>query len=127
MALKDLLGQEVTLQLPPEGSDWLGSEFILTIGEGSAVLKFQGSDRPRAQYPVLLTGQLVEAPAKGGFVAEPTTFEQDLEHLINKHSVENTSNTPDFVLAAYISGCLAAFAEATKGRDHYYRFRTSHT
>jgi hypothetical protein len=124
--LLSLLGQEIQLMLPPEGSEWCGSEFVLLIGDTSAVLKFQGSDRGPRLIPnqrVVLRGHLTETPAHGGAIIEPKTFEQDLEQLINKHSVENTSNTPDFVLAAYISGCLAAFAEATKGRDCYYRFR----
>jgi len=33
-------------------------------------------------------------------------FKQELEHLINKHSMENRSNTPDFILADYLVRCL---------------------
>lgn len=44
-------------------------------------------------------------------------FLRELTALINKHSMENQSNTPDFVLAKYLVGCLDNFAIATAGRD----------
>ena len=37
------------------------------------------------------------------------TFEKELENLINIHSMENDSDTPDFILAEYLRKCLAAF------------------
>ena len=46
-----------------------------------------------------------------------TEFEQDLRRLINKHCVENLSNTPDFILAEYLSSCLYAFNFATNRRE----------
>ena len=36
-------------------------------------------------------------------------FEKELQALLNKYSMENPSNTPDFILAAYLSNCLRAF------------------
>ena len=48
------------------------------------------------------------------------TFEKELEELINKHSKENESDTPDFILAAYLSSCLKTFDDATKSRDKWY-------
>ena len=50
-------------------------------------------------------------------------FIDDLEELINKHSLENESDTPDWILAKYIRGCLDAWKEATKSRDQWYGFR----
>mgnify|MGYP001597205859 CR=1 FL=1 len=47
------------------------------------------------------------------------TFEKELEQLINRHSVENWSNTPDFILAHYLCACLTAFAAATRQREMY--------
>ena len=47
-------------------------------------------------------------------------FEKELEMLINKHSKENESDTPDFVLAQYLKGCLANYAETVKARDKWY-------
>ncbi len=38
-------------------------------------------------------------------------FRKELTELINKHSMENDSNTPDFLLADYIEVCMDNFAE----------------
>ena len=47
-------------------------------------------------------------------------FKKELENLINCHSLENESNTPDFILAGYIKNCLHAFTEATQQRENWY-------
>lgn len=49
-----------------------------------------------------------------------TDFEKELEALINKHSMENASNTPDWVLAQYLNGCLEAFNLAVQLRENWY-------
>lgn len=48
------------------------------------------------------------------------TFEEKLRELINEHSVESESNTPDYVLATFVSRCLDAFAVAVNERDCFY-------
>jgi len=48
------------------------------------------------------------------------SFEKELESLINKYSQENNSNTPDFILAEYLSGCLKTWNESIKKRDNWY-------
>lgn len=48
------------------------------------------------------------------------TFERELECLINSHSKENESDTPDWILANYLKDCLAAFNSATKTRTFWY-------
>lgn len=47
-------------------------------------------------------------------------FEEELIRLINKYSMENESNTPDFILAIYLGNCLAAFNQATQQRETWY-------
>ena len=47
-------------------------------------------------------------------------FEDDLARLINSHSLENMSDTPDFILANYLTNCLRAFNESTKKRNKWY-------
>jgi len=42
-----------------------------------------------------------------------------IEDAINRCSAENGSNTPDFILADFLLGCLAAFDEATNARDKW--------
>lgn len=48
------------------------------------------------------------------------SFEKELQQLINKHSRENASNTPDFILAMYMMNCLEAFEQATQQRETWY-------
>jgi len=48
------------------------------------------------------------------------TFKKELEHLINKYSKENGSNTPDFILAKFMNGCLKTFDAAVKRRENWY-------
>lgn len=45
---------------------------------------------------------------------------KDIEQAINKHSCENHSNTPDFILAEYLHDCLKAFDKATNKRETWY-------
>jgi hypothetical protein len=49
-----------------------------------------------------------------------TTFEQDLQNLINSHSMENGSNTPDFILARYLKMCLENFNQTIQDREQWY-------
>lgn len=51
---------------------------------------------------------------------EPPSLERQLAALLNQHSQENGSNTPDFILAQYLLGCLAAFNVATKQRETWF-------
>jgi hypothetical protein len=44
----------------------------------------------------------------------------ELEHLINRHSAENGSDTPDFILAEYLVDCLKIFDKAVKRREEWY-------
>lgn len=52
-------------------------------------------------------------------------FEQELSRLLNKHSQENGSNTPDFVLARYLTGCLRLFNATVNARSDWYGYRQS--
>ncbi len=53
-------------------------------------------------------------------VATKETFRHLLSTLINAHSLENESDTPDFILAEYLTDCLAAFDKATERRTEWY-------
>ena len=50
-----------------------------------------------------------------------TTFEKELEQLINKHSLENSSDTPDFILAQYLVNCLAAWNTTVRLRENWWK------
>lgn len=47
-------------------------------------------------------------------------FGRELEALINRCSMENGSNTPDFILAEYLIGCLQSYDRAVRARDKWY-------
>jgi len=47
-------------------------------------------------------------------------FEKELTELINRHSMENGSNTPDFILAEFLRNCLVAFNNTATRRDEWY-------
>lgn len=53
-------------------------------------------------------------------LSKPTTFEEKLRSAINKHSKENDSNTPDFILAEYLLQCLDAFNKTSVAREKWY-------
>jgi len=48
------------------------------------------------------------------------TFKRELQSLINSYSMENGSNTPDWILAEYLQKCLDAFDEAVRLREKWY-------
>jgi len=47
-------------------------------------------------------------------------FRKELENLINRHSKENGSNTPDFILAGYLHRCLDNFDSTVQYREQWY-------
>ena len=43
-----------------------------------------------------------------------SSLQYELTMLLNKHAKETSSNTPDFVLAEYLLGCLKAYTKAVQ-------------
>ena len=50
---------------------------------------------------------------------QPINFIEELQSLINEHSLEQYSGTPDFILAQYLYDCLRAFNNALQTRERY--------
>jgi hypothetical protein len=48
------------------------------------------------------------------------SFRTELENLINSHSQENGSHTPDFILADYLIECLVLFDRTANARERWY-------
>lgn len=48
------------------------------------------------------------------------SFEQELIKLINRFSQENQSNTPDFILAEFLNGCLENYNRSINQREAWY-------
>ena len=44
-------------------------------------------------------------------------FRKELEGLINRYSMENGSDTPDFILAGYMADCLDAMTDCLDAFD----------
>lgn len=47
-------------------------------------------------------------------------FRDELTSLINRHSMENGSNTPDFILCDYLTKCLENFDNIVSQREKWY-------
>lgn len=55
-------------------------------------------------------------------VKERKSLLDEIAKIINSFSVENESDTPDFLLSRYLVRCLENYAEIVKGRDKWYSF-----
>lgn len=51
---------------------------------------------------------------------EGKALENELAALLNRYSAENRSDTPDFILAAFMLDCLAAWNVAFRQRETWY-------
>jgi hypothetical protein len=47
-------------------------------------------------------------------------FKRELQEVINRHSKESGSNTPDYVLADYLIGCLNTFNDSVNAMEKHY-------
>lgn len=56
----------------------------------------------------------------GGGEVRVTRLERDLTGLLNAHSVENGSDTPDFLLAEYLLRCLHNWNISIGARERWY-------
>jgi hypothetical protein len=52
-------------------------------------------------------------------------FTKELGELINRHSLENQSDTPDYILAEYLTEILVSFNRASCKREQWYGRKTS--
>jgi hypothetical protein len=48
------------------------------------------------------------------------SFRRDLASLLNRYSLENGSNTPDFMLADYLIQCLLSLDQAINRRAQWH-------
>ncbi len=68
-----------------------------------------------------ITQSMVDDAAARVRVAQARAeFKRELESLINRYSIENGSNTPDFLLAEYLITCLAAFEATSIAREKWH-------
>lgn len=87
------------------------------------------------KYPVPLPPVVVVSPKKADLLRglwhkikegkpmdkdKRAEFQTDLTALLNRHSLENGSDTPDFILADYLMGCLDAFNDSLHRREKWH-------
>ena len=53
-------------------------------------------------------------------------FRAELQTLLNQHSMENGSDTPDWVLSEYLVACLIAYDRAVTMRDAWNESQPAH-
>ena len=53
--------------------------------------------------------------------ADAPDFRSELCALLNRHSKENRSDTPDYILRDYLCDCLKAFDHAVGARTAWYK------
>jgi len=63
--------------------------------------------------------QRANPKVRRGKMTVEKTFEEELTNLINRHSMESCSDTPDFLLVRYLMDCLHAY-EATVVDNKYW-------
>lgn len=68
----------------------------------------------------LTEGELAVVESREPVYEPRPTLEQALKSLLNSYSVENGSNTPDFILAEYMLATLKAFESASLERERWY-------
>jgi hypothetical protein len=52
---------------------------------------------------------------------QPPNLWDEVQHLLNKYSRENHSQTPDFILAQFLASSLEAYEQAVNSRDSWYQ------
>lgn len=68
---------------------------------------------------------LPPSPEAAKLLEKVRAVQDDLSRVINRHSAENGSNTPDFILADYLWRCLQAFDTTCKARESWYGVSSS--
>jgi len=53
-------------------------------------------------------------------ITKETEFLRELTSLLNRYSEENKSDTPDFILANYINGCLRNYNSIITQRENWF-------
>jgi hypothetical protein len=49
-------------------------------------------------------------------------FRDELRALINRHGIENHSDTPDYIIAQFLVDCLLGYTRTVRGRDAWFGF-----
>lgn len=64
--------------------------------------------------------ETIEILSDAKTAANYSNFESELRVLLNRHCMENGSNTPDYILASYLLESIKTFNNITKLRERFY-------
>lgn len=53
-------------------------------------------------------------------------FKKELTDLLNRHSLDNDANCPDFILADYLYGCYTTFRDASNANITWHTPAPNH-
>ena len=84
----------------------------ITVMLGQWVVRYPSGRIRAISHNQLVTSHFPTPRAK--------SFIQELEELINRHSIDNESDTPDYILATYMLATHKAYSEAVHARDRHY-------
>lgn len=90
-----------------------GTDTIQLVYQAGNKLNEALAEEGRSPDPSATVNKVETHESKGG-------FESALMELINKHSLESGSNTPDHILARYMCRCLEAYNHAVALREKWY-------
>lgn len=60
------------------------------------------------------------SPVVSGAMQSELNFREELRVLLNRHSREAASGTPDFILANYLARCLDTYDQTIIERENWY-------
>lgn len=104
---------QISKRLSVEGPD-VDGEYEVTLAD-------DGCDPPYSHYITRAEADALIATLQQDMGIEaPRTLQRDLAGVLNCHSQENASNTPDFILAQYLFACLAAWNTGVQQRETWY-------
>lgn len=63
---------------------------------------------------------VLDAPIKHSDNSKSDDFKTELTNLINRYSIENQSDTPDYMIAEYLIGCLENYNKTLNKREKWY-------
>lgn len=63
---------------------------------------------------------MLDTPEAADTTPPPTTFEKELQSLINCYSMESGSDTPDFLLAEFLVCQLRTWDQYVTRREQWY-------
>lgn len=75
--------------------------------------------RAKKKLKEINSGHTCEPTAQPINTGKYVTLAKDIAELINKASIENDSNTPDYILGEYLVNCLLIYNTTIKNRTQH--------